>query len=164
MSSDAKPFPFGPPPPAPIPAVAPSQECYDLIMKSEGFRAQVYKDATGNPTIGYGHKIVHAAEAGETWTEPEAEIAMKADAAEACGQMLGLVKVKLTQGQVDALTDFVFNMGSHRLAGSTLLRKLNAGLYSEIPGELNRWVYAGTEVLPGLVTRRAAEVTLWNKN
>lgn len=143
--------------------MTPSQDCYDLIMASEGFRAEPYKDATGNLTIGYGHKIMHAAEAGETWTEAEAQVAMKADAAEACGQVANLVKVDLTQGQVDALTDFTFNLGVNRLGGSTLLRKLNSGLFADIPAELNRWVYAGGVVLPGLVTRRAAEVTLWNK-
>jgi lysozyme len=142
--------------------MTPSQACYDLIMKSEGFRAQPYKDPAGFLTVGYGHKINNVAEAGETWTPDQALLAMKADAAEACSNVLALVKVTLTQGQLDALTDFTFNLGSQRLGGSTLLRKLNAGLYTECPAEINRWNIAGGEVQPGLVIRRAAEVALWN--
>jgi len=38
-----------------------------------------------------------------------------------------LVRVELTQGQFDALVDFTYNLGSIRLAGSTLLHALNAG-------------------------------------
>ncbi|MGR2506618.1 lysozyme, partial [Salmonella enterica] len=38
-----------------------------------------------------------------------------------------LVKVKLTQGQFDALVSFAYNLGARTLSTSTLLRKLNAG-------------------------------------
>ena len=76
---------------------------------------------------------------------------------------MALVKVPLTQGQCDALTDFAFNMGLGNLGNSTLLRKLNAGYGEEVPSELLRWVYAGGEKLPGLVTRRQREVDLWRK-
>ncbi|BCI37188.1 hypothetical protein SEL4614_27930 [Salmonella enterica subsp. enterica serovar 4,[5],12:i:-] len=41
-----------------------------------------------------------------------------------------LVKVKLTQGQFDALVSFAYNLGARTLSTSTLLRKLNAGDYA----------------------------------
>jgi lysozyme len=72
------------------------------------------------------------------------------------------VKVALTQGQFDALVDFVFNLGAGRLAGSTLLRMLNAGNTTGAGQHLLLWVNAGGKPQPGLVTRRKAELALWN--
>jgi lysozyme len=66
-----------------------------------------------------------------------------------------------TQGQFDALTDFVFNLGEARFASSTLLRKHQVGNYPGAALEFPRWVYAGGRVLPGLVKRRAAEAHLY---
>ena len=52
------------------------------------------------------------------------------------------VKVPLEQDQFDALTSFVFNVGSGAFRDSTLLRLLNEGKYDEVPEQLNRWVKA----------------------
>jgi lysozyme len=72
-----------------------------------------------------------------------------------------LVRVPLTQGQFDALVDFCFNLGEGRLAGSTLLRELNAGLYAAAGQQLLAWDHAGGKVIPGLKARREAELALW---
>ncbi|ENA1166650.1 lysozyme, partial [Salmonella enterica] len=72
-----------------------------------------------------------------------------------------LVKVKLTQGQFDALVSFVYNLGARAFSGSTLLRKLNAGDYDGAAGEFMRWVSPGTEVEAGLRRRRQAERDLF---
>jgi lysozyme len=67
------------------------------------------------------------------------------------------VKVPLNQNQFDALVSFVFNCGPNALKTSTLLKRLNAGKYAEIPAQLARWNKAGGKVWPGLTRRRAAE-------
>lgn len=72
-----------------------------------------------------------------------------------------LVKGPLTQGQFDALVDFTYNLGAGTLAHSSLLRMPNAGDYSRVPAELEKWIYAAGEVMPGLVARRKAEAALW---
>lgn len=72
-----------------------------------------------------------------------------------------LVKVPLSQGQIDALVDFTFNLGSGRLASSTLLQNLNAGKYDEAAGQLLRWDHAGAQELASLKARREAEFHLW---
>lgn len=59
-----------------------------------------------------------------------------------------------------ALADFAFNLGVTRLAGSTLRRKVNAGDIEGAKAEFLKWVRAGGRVLPGLVTRRKADVAL----
>ena len=64
--------------------------------------------------------------------------------------MARLVKVELTQGQFDALVDFCFNVGSGKLAGSTLLNDLNAGEYGAAGEQLLRWDHVGVQEMAGL--------------
>lgn len=144
--------------------MTPSENCIALIKASEGFRAEHYKDSAGFLTVGYGHKLAHAGEVGTTpWTEEHGSEVCAQDA-EIAGQAVArLVAVALTQNQFDALTDFVFNLGSGRLAESTLLRLLNMAQYQRVPDELRKWVYGGGKVLPGLVTRRELEAELFIK-
>jgi lysozyme len=57
-----------------------------------------------------------------------------------------------------AVTDFSYNLGLTRLAGSTLRRKLNFGDWQGAIVELRKWTRGGGRVLPGLVLRREAEI------
>ncbi len=72
-----------------------------------------------------------------------------------------LVKVKLTQGQIDALVSIEYNLGDRTLSSSTLLRKLNSGDYAGAADEFLRWNKAGGKVLNGLTRRREAERALF---
>ncbi len=136
----------------------------ELIKKSEGFRRQIYMDAAGLRTIGYGHRVTAAESFPGGIDEARAEALLAGDVRQA-EQVVGrLVRVTLTQGQFDALVDFCFNLGAGRLAGSTLLRELNAGRYGEAAEELLYWVYAGGVANEGLKARRAAEFELWTKD
>lgn len=133
-----------------------------LIKQAEGFRAHAYLDVAGFPTIGYGHRVV----AGESFPNGIAEdlaaemLATDVDAAELA--LRRLVKVPLAQGQFDSLVDFVFNLGSERLAESTLLKYLNAGQYDSAAEQLLRWDHAAGVENAGLRARREAEFTLWH--
>ena len=140
-----------------------SQDCVDLVKQSEGFSAHPYKDSAGYGTVGYGHKIVAGEDFEDGLTVAEAETLMREDLDKAAHAVNELVKVPLTQGQFDALTDFTFNLGAANLRNSTLLRKLNSGYADEVPAELLRWIYAGGEKLSGLIVRRQREVELWRK-
>jgi lysozyme len=66
----------------------------------------------------------------------------------------------LTGGRLAALTDFTFNLGVGALRASTLRRRVNAGDWAAVPGELRKWVRGGGRVLRGLVLRREAEIEL----
>lgn len=59
-----------------------------------------------------------------------------------------------------SIVDFTFNLGAGRLQTSTLRRRINQQDWSSAAKELRRWVYGGGKVLPGLVTRREADVAL----
>lgn len=130
-----------------------------LVKRWEGLRLEAYLDSAAVWTIGYGH--TGEVRPGQTITEAEAERLLRADLATAEAAVVRLVTVPLTDGQFGALVSFVFNVGQGAFAGSTLLRRLNAGEYDAVPGELARWNRAGGRVLQGLANRRAAEAGLW---
>ncbi len=138
-----------------------SQAGFALIKKSEGFRSHVYLDVAGFPTIGYGHKCVAADSFPGGIDEPMGAHILNCDVQDAEKYVVALVFVPLTQGQFDALVDFVFNLGPGRLASSTLLRDLNAGNYDAAAEQLLRWDHAGAQENTALKARRQAEFNLW---
>lgn len=137
-----------------------SQRGIDLIKHFEGLRLKAYKDSVGVPTIGYGH--TDGVKMGQEITEAQAEQLLKDDLARFEVGVQEVVRpLTLTQGQFDALVSFAFNLGLGSLRSSTLLKKLKAGDVSGASFELQRWVYAGGQKLPGLVKRREAERALF---
>jgi lysozyme len=138
-----------------------SEEGLELIKKFEGFRDHVYRDVAGFPTIGYGHLVKPTESFPAGLTEPQAAAILATDVQQAEEAVARLVKVALTQGQFDALVDFCFNLGAGRLAGSTLLRELNAGHHDIAAQQLLSWDHAAGIVNAGLKGRREAELKLW---
>lgn len=72
--------------------------------------------------------------------------------------------VKLNPNQYGALCSWAFNVGCGNVGSSTLVKDLNAGQNPDTVAEqqLPLWDHgSGDEVLPGLQTRRAAEVKLF---
>ena len=134
----------------------------DLIKRSEGFRAHVYQDVVGIPTIGYGHRLLPHEIFAQGITDAVATSLLLHDIQEAEKAVTSLVKVPLTQGQFDALVDFVFNLGSGRLEHATLLHLLNENHYDEASQQLLSWDHAGNKELPALKARREAEYNLWH--
>lgn len=127
----------------------------NLIKCFEGLELKAYRDSVGILTIGYGH--THAVKAGDIITGEQADAFLREDLQVAELTVNTNVKVKLTQGQFDALVSFVFNLGSGNFVKSTLIKKLNVGDYAGAADEFGKWVNAGGKKLPGLVKRRAAE-------
>lgn len=137
----------------------PSAACLDLIRQSEGCRLKAYLCPAGVLTIGYGHTGPDV-KPGQVITYTQAEALLESDAMVAAEAVERLAP-KCTQGQFDALTDFVFNFGAKKFAGSTLLHMHKAGNYTGAAAQFARWVNAGGKILPGLVKRRAAEAHLY---
>lgn len=140
-----------------------STEGLELLKRSEGFRSRAYLDMAGFPTIGFGHRVLPHEAFPDGIEEARAAEILAADVREAEQAVERLVKVELTQGQFDALTDFCFNLGAGRLAASTLLRVLNSGCYDAARQQLLRWDKAGGELNTGLKARRVAEFELWGR-
>ena len=136
----------------------------ELLKRSEGFRSHTYNDVNGFPTIGYGHRLLdHESFPGDI-SEAQATGMLAVDVRSAEQTIARLVKVPLTQGQFDALVDFCFNLGTGRLASSTLLKVLNGGRYADAAEQLLRWDIAGGQENAGLKARREAEYALWHGN
>ena len=133
----------------------------DLIKRSEGFRSKTYFDIAGHPTIGYGHRLDPKECYPNGICQTEADVILLWDVRTAEQAVTRLVTVSLTQGQFDALVDFAFNLGSGRLATSTLLRDLNAGNPDAAALQLLLWDHSGDHEIASLKTRREAEYRLW---
>lgn len=131
------------------------------IKEFEGLCLTSYKDSAGVWTIGYGH--THGVKSGQKITEKQADCLLRGDLLTAENYVNGL-QLKLTQGQFDALTDFVYNLGAGNFAGSTLLAKIRAQAPTEeIQAQFRRWVYAGNIKLSGLIKRRDWEAMRWTE-
>ncbi|MGA9585935.1 MAG: lysozyme [Terracidiphilus sp.] len=134
----------------------------ELLKKSEGFRDRVYADVAGFRTIGFGHRLAPDESYPTGITQAQAETILDHDLATAETAVERLVKVPLTQGQFDALVDFVFNLGAGRLASSKLLGYLNSGKFDAAAWQLLAWDHSGSREIASLKTRREAEFHLWN--
>jgi lysozyme len=81
-----------------------------------------------------------------------------------------LIKVRLSQGQANALISLAYNVGigiadgrKGDLADSSLLAALNAGKTTQAANHFRDWKFAGGKIVNGLVRRREAERALFLK-
>jgi lysozyme len=152
--------------------IAVPQAAIDLAKRFEGFHRVVKNDPGrvhpylcpgGYWTIGYGHRCdaKHPPIA-----EAEADVYLARDLVTALNATLRYCPVLATEpeGRLAAIVDFTFNLGAGRFQTSTLRRRINQRDWAAGAIELRRWVYGGGRVLPGLVTRREAEVALFVRN
>ncbi len=149
------------------------QAAIDLAKRFEGFERKVkhgieitavpYICPAGFWTIGYGHLCDSKHPPN---TEAEAEVYLACDLQTALAATLRYCPVLATEpeGRLTAIVDFTFNLGAGRLQTSTLRRRDNQRDWTAACQELRRWVYGGGKVLPGLVTRREAEVAWLLRN
>ena len=125
------------------------------LMEMEGLRLEAYRDAAGIVTIGYGH--TRNVRMGDRISKYWAKELLRGDIEEVEWQVKAL-RVARTEGQLDALVSFTFNLGIGRLSRSTLLKLIReGGSKAQIQREFKRWVYADGKRLPGLVKRREWE-------
>ena len=135
-----------------------------LLQKFEGCKLKAYRCPAGICTIGYGHTAAAGAPPprdGMTITQQQADDMLVRDLKQYEAAVEGMVHQPLTQHQFDVLVDFAYNAGVGNLKSSTLLKKVNAAQFDEVPTELLKWTKGGGKVLPGLVRRRQAEGAWW---
>ena len=132
-----------------------SESLIQKLKEFEGLRLIAYRDAAGVPTIGYGH--TKGVKMGDRLTAYWADQLLRKDVAKVAYEVMQLGVVH-TQGQLDALTSFAFNLGIGRLIRSTLLKKIReSASMHQIRKEFMRWVYADGKRLKGLEKRRQWE-------
>lgn len=135
-----------------------------LARRFEGFYPRPYLCPAQIPTIGYGSTFyedgIRVTLADPPIDRARAEQLLQHELRGCVETVLRLCPGADTEDRAAALTDFCFNLGSGRLRSSTLRRRVNAGEWDQVPGELMKWTRGGGRVLPGLVARRAAEAAL----
>jgi lysozyme len=131
----------------------------------EGVRLSAYLDSANVPTICYGHTA--GVRLGQRATKEQCEKWLIEDLAIAQQGVRKHLKVPVDRNQIDAYTDFVFNVGEGAFAKSTMLRKANAGDRAGSCKEFYRWVYVGkldcrlsSSRCAGIPIRRDAEAAL----
>ena len=136
-----------------------------LCRRFEGLFLKPYLCPAGIPTIGYGATYY---ENGRRIQLSDPDITRE----QAEALLLWMVRtvylpavLKLCPGVMDAnrlaaLIDFAFNLGAGQLSASTLRKRVNAGRWDDVPGELMKWVNGGGKTLAGLVRRRTADAAL----
>ena len=131
----------------------------ELLKHFEGCELKAYQDSVGVWTIGYGHtKGIYE---GLEITQSEAEKMLIDELPEYEGYITDKVVPMLQQHEFDALVCWVYNLGPTNLNSSTMLKKLNAGEFKEVPFQMKRWDKAGGQPLLGLTRRRNAEALLF---
>lgn len=166
--------------------MVPSINAINLIKRFEGCRLVAYPDPAselakavsmaklkasdyqqlpgweafkGDPwTVGWGH-TGYSVKEGQKITHATADSLLNMDAAHAAWILHDL---KLNQNQFDALTSFVFNVGSHAFRHSTMCRYLEIGNYKAASKEFLKWTHANGAVMDGLTRRREAERALFD--
>jgi lysozyme len=133
-----------------------------LVFPSEGFSAKSYLDTLTKPprwTIGHGTTLVHGRPVteGMSCTREAADAWAAEDMRSAAFQVVGIVRVKLNDCQLAALTSLVYNIGIGHFGESSVLEALNLALYSVAADRFLEYDEAGGRVITGLQTRRARE-------
>ena len=142
-----------------------SEKGLAMIESFEGCLLKASNKLDGVWTIGYGQtgsyygKRVHR---GMTTTKAEAHAWLRDHSIKTYEDAVTqAVKVPINQNQFDALVSFAYNVGVGAMAGSTAVRKLNAGDYAGAADALTMWTKCNGKVLAGLVRRRKEERALF---
>jgi lysozyme len=150
-----------------------SEDGINLVKKFEGLHrvqpdgmVSAYRCPAGKYTCGWG--ATRGVRSGTKWTKEYCDMRLVEDLADHSKAIKKYVQVPLSQGQFDALTSFVFNLGEGNFRSSTLLKKLNKGLYDDVPEQIMRWNKARVDgkltPLKGLTRRRAAEAAIFSRD
>jgi len=124
------------------------------IAQREGERLTAYRDSRGLWTIGVGHltnAFFKVFPGLKITREKEMEL-LAHDLGEVEATINRCVKVPMTQNQFDALASLGYNIGCGGLAGSSVVRYLNAKNYNAAADAFMAWCHPSV-----LIGRRKAE-------
>lgn len=130
-----------------------------FIKRWEDCRLAAYKDGGGVWTIGFGH-TGHVLP-GLVINYQQAEDLLRSDLNVAERVIRHAVEVPLSQNEYDALSSFIFNIGSTQFFGSTLRARLNNCEYDQAADQFPRWCYDNGKLVKGLQNRRRDERLLF---
>lgn len=124
-----------------------------VVMLWEGRSLIPYRDPVGIMTVCYGETAAQM----RNYTPAECKEMLGESLAAHGAEIVACLPPGLPEHVQAASLSFAYNVGAKAFCGSTMRRKLAAG---DVPGacaELDRWIFAKGQKLPGLVKRRADE-------
>ena len=133
-----------------------------VIASQEAVVLQTYPDSVGVKTIGIGHTASAGGlipVLGMRITIEQALSQFAQDVAKFDRDVMGAVKVPITQAQEDAEVDFDINTGAFRTGTEAV--KINAHDFAGAMATLELYDHAKGRVLPGLTARRKMEAALF---
>lgn len=153
-----------------------SDKSLKMLKHHEGVRNKPYRCPAALWTIGVGHvlypeqgnlnmadrmKYPLKIEDFRIFSTKEVDEILKTDLVRFIRGVSRYCPVITSQGQLDALVSFAFNVGLGALQRSTLRQKHNRGDYEGAANEFLKYTKGGGKVLPGLVKRRNDEKALY---
>ncbi len=153
-----------------------SDKSLKMLKHHEGVRNKPYRCPAALWTIGVGHvlypeqgnlnmadrmKYPLKIEDFRIFSTEEVDEILKTDLVRFIRGVSRYCPVIVSQGQLDALVSFAFNVGLGALQRSTLRQKHNRGDYEGAAKEFLKYTKGGGKVLPGLVKRRNDEKALY---
>jgi lysozyme len=155
-----------------VPVMTVSQACIDIIKHYESFVPVAYRDDAGVWTIGYGTTRVNGrpVQRGMTCTHDQAVQWMTTHVNASVPDVLKVCHpYRPVQHELDALVDFVYNLGIGNFASSSLAKNLRTRR-PVTESNFLRWNKARDPKtnllveLRGLTRRRRTEYTLFTTN
>ena len=153
-----------------------SEKALSVIKHHEGVRTKPYRCPANLWTIGVGHVLYPEQgrmkladrmtmdlrpEDNRIWSMEEVDAILQRDLASFERGVNKYITTPLTQGMLDALVSFSFNVGLGTLQRSTLRQKVLRGDKEGAAEEFLKYTMAGGKVLRGLVNRRNDERALF---
>jgi lysozyme len=133
-----------------------SAAAFGGLVAYEGYSETPITPVPGDRlTIGFG--TTEGVQPGDRITPPKAVARALQDVAKYEGAVKQCVRVPLHQYEYDAFLSLAYNIGPGAFCGSTLVRVLNAGDYTEACRQILRWDRFQGKPLRGLAIRRQAE-------
>lgn len=126
-----------------------------VLIAREGRRLKAYRDGVGVLTIGIGHTTAAGAPtvtAGLTITAAECDAIFERDVARYVAAVRKGLKVEVGRHAFDALVSVCYNIGPGAFAGSTFLKRINAGDTAGARDAVLMWAKPSA-----ILTRRRAE-------
>jgi len=153
-----------------------SPKALKTIIHHEGVRYKPYRCPAGLWTVCVGH-VLYPDQAklpmaerltyelkkpdNRIWSKDEVNALLEFDLKRFVRGVARYCPAPLTQGQLDALVSFSFNVGLGTLQRSTLRQKHNRGDFAGAADEFLKFTKGGGKVLKGLVNRRNDERAMY---
>ncbi|PID88092.1 MAG: hypothetical protein CSB06_01220 [Bacteroidia bacterium] len=135
------------------------EEAIAFIKAHEGFAGgKIYKDASGLPTIGYGHRIKPGENFGKKISKQKAERILRADFDKALWHVEREIP-PLTGYQKIAVAHFIYAKGIGNFRKSTFKKNILAG--KPIEESLKRWCYYRKNCGQRVKSHYILKIRLW---